>query len=69
MTDTLFGGLTWVELQECFGSAQWQVQTTDLLNLDGGGSAQLYVRGAQFEEYVPGTTDVPVAIGFFSKAN
>ena len=69
VTDTLFGGLTWAELQEFFGSAQWHAQTSELLNLDGGGSAQLYVRGVQFEEYVPGTTDVPVAIGFFSKAN
>ena len=67
VTDTMFGGLTWAELQEFFGSAQWHAQTADLLNLDGGGSAQLYVRGAQFEEYVPGTVDVPVAIGFFQR--
>jgi uncharacterized protein YigE (DUF2233 family) len=68
VTDTLFGGLTWVELQEFFGSGQWQLHVSDLLNLDGGGSAQLHVRGAQFEEYVPGTAEVPVAVGFF-KAN
>ena len=67
VTDTLFGGLTWVELQEFFGAAQWRVQTSDLLNLDGGGSAQLYVRGVQFEEYVAGTAEVPVAIGLFQK--
>jgi len=67
VTDSLFGGLTWVELQEIFGAGQWQVQTVDLLNLDGGGSAQLYVKGAQLEEQVPGTTEVPVAIGFFQK--
>ncbi|MBI2990589.1 MAG: phosphodiester glycosidase family protein [Deltaproteobacteria bacterium] len=67
VTDSLFGGLTWVELQEIFGAGPWQVQTVDLLNLDGGGSAQLYVKGAQLEEHVPGTTEVPVAIGFFQK--
>jgi exopolysaccharide biosynthesis protein len=66
VTDTLFGGLTWVELQEFFGTGQWQAQTSDLLNLDGGGSTQLHVRGTQFEEYVPGTAEVPVAIGFFA---
>lgn len=66
VTDTLFGGLTWTELQEFFGAAEWQVQTTDLLNLDGGGSTQLHVRGTQFEEYVPGTVEVPVAIGLFA---
>jgi hypothetical protein len=67
VTETLFGGLTWVELQELFGFAEWRAQTPDLLNLDGGGSAQLYVRGVQFEEYVPGSAEVPVAIGFFQK--
>ena len=65
VTDSLLGGLTWVELQEIFGAGQWHAQTTDLLNLDGGGSAQLYVKGMQLEEHVPGTTEVPVVIGFF----
>lgn len=67
VTDSLLGGLSWAEVQEFFGSGQWQVQTTDLLNLDGGGSAQLYVKGIQIEEHVPGTTDVPVAVGFFPR--
>lgn len=67
VTDSFIGGLNWVELQEIFGSDQWQAQTTDLLNLDGGGSAQLYVRGPQIEEHVAGAADVPVAIGFFQK--
>jgi uncharacterized protein YigE (DUF2233 family) len=67
ITDSLFGGLSWVEMQEFFASSQWQVNATDLLNLDGGGSAQLYIRCAQFEEHVPGATDVPVAVGFFQK--
>ncbi|MBI4490857.1 MAG: phosphodiester glycosidase family protein [Deltaproteobacteria bacterium] len=67
VTDSFLGGLSWVEVQELFGSAQWNVQTTDLLNLDGGGSAQLYVKGIQMEEHVPGTTEVPVAVGFFQR--
>lgn len=67
VTNSLFGGLNWVELQELFSSEQWEVQTLDLLNLDGGGSAQLYVRGDQLEELVAGATEVPVAIGFFPK--
>lgn len=65
VTDTLFGGLTWIELQEFFSAAEWRAQTTDLLNLDGGGSTQLYVKGAQFEEYVAGTAEVPVVLGIF----
>lgn len=67
VTDSLLGGLSWVELQEIFSSGQWHVQTIDLLNLDGGGSTQLYVKGVQLDEHVPGTAEVPVAIGFFQK--
>jgi exopolysaccharide biosynthesis protein len=69
VTDSLFGGLSWVELQELFGAAQWRLQARDLLNLDGGGSAQLYLRAGQFEEYVAGATEVPVVIGFFPRTN
>lgn len=67
ITDSLLGGLSWVEMQEFFSFPKWQINITDLLNLDGGGSAQLYIRASQFEEHVAGTTDVPVAIGFFQK--
>lgn len=66
---SLLGGLSWVEVQEFFGSRQWQVETADLLNLDGGGSAQIYVKGLESEEHVSGNTDVPVALGFFSRGN
>lgn len=69
VVDSLLGGLTWVEVQEFFGSAQWKVGVTDLLNLDGGGSAQLYFKGVHLTGHVPGTSDVPVAVGFFLKAN
>jgi exopolysaccharide biosynthesis protein len=69
VTDTFVGGLSWVELQEFFDTKIGLVQTPDLLNLDGGGSAQLYLKGATLEEHIPGTTAVPVAIGFFHKQN
>lgn len=67
--DSLFGGLNWPELQELFSAALWQIQVADLLNLDGGGSAQLYVKAGRFEELVAGTAEVPVAIGFFNRDN
>jgi uncharacterized protein YigE (DUF2233 family) len=67
VTDNLIGGLFWAELQEIFSAPQWQAQTPDLLNLDGGGSAQLYIKAGKFEEFVAGTVEVPVAIGFFMK--
>jgi hypothetical protein len=69
VADSFLGGLSWVELQEIFASESLQIGATDLLNLDGGGSTQLYVKAVQLEEHVPGTTEVPVAIGFFEKKN
>jgi exopolysaccharide biosynthesis protein len=66
-TDSLFGGLTWVELQEIFSSDRWQIGARHLLNLDGGGSAQLYVKSSRLEETVTGAAEVPVAIGFFKR--
>ena len=37
--------------------------------LDGGGSAQFYVKAGKFEDWLPGTTEVPVAIAFFLNNN
>ncbi|MGH7824343.1 MAG: phosphodiester glycosidase family protein [Candidatus Binatia bacterium] len=67
VTAVVFGGMSWSELQGLFSSPQWEIQTPDLLNLDGGGSAQLYFKNMKLEEFVPGTSEVPVAIGFFNK--
>jgi uncharacterized protein YigE (DUF2233 family) len=68
VTDGLIAGLYWAELQEIFSAPSWQIQTADLLNLDGGGSAQVYLKAGKFEQLVPGTSEVPVAIGFFTRA-
>jgi hypothetical protein len=67
VVDSVLGGLAWAEIQELFASAQWEIRAVELLNLDGGGSAQLYVKSAAVEEYVPGRSPVPVAVGFFPK--
>lgn len=69
VTDAVLEGLSFTELQELFTNAKWQIDTPELLNLDGGGSAQLYFKSGKSEESVPGTSEVPVAIGFFVKAN
>lgn len=69
VSDTVIGGMSFVELQELFIQPKWQMNAVELLNLDGGGSAQLYLKSGKFEEWLPGTSEVPVAIGFFSKAN
>ena len=69
VTDAVAGGLSFSEVQELFRNGRWQLEAVDLLNLDGGGSAQLYVKSGKFEEWLPGTTEVPVGIGFFKRAN
>ena len=69
VTDAVISGLSFAELQELFSNSKWQLNTPDLLNLDGGGSAQLYIKSGKFEEFVAGTSEVPVAIGFFVKGN
>jgi uncharacterized protein YigE (DUF2233 family) len=68
VTDAVIGGLSFAELQELFSNPKWQLETVELLNLDGGGSAQLYVKSGKFEDWLPGTTEVPVSVGFFVKA-
>jgi len=69
VTDGVIGGLSFAELQELFTQPKWQLNAVELLNLDGGGSAQLYVKSGKFEEWLPGTAEVPVAIGFFYRKN
>jgi uncharacterized protein YigE (DUF2233 family) len=69
VTDTVLGGLSFAELQELFSRPEWQLETTELLNLDGGGSAQLYIKTRSHEEFISGTSDVPVVIGFFKTGN
>jgi uncharacterized protein YigE (DUF2233 family) len=69
VTDTVLGGLSFAELQELFSRPEWQLETTELLNLDGGGSAQLYIKTRSHEEFISGTSEVPVVIGFFKTAN
>jgi uncharacterized protein YigE (DUF2233 family) len=65
VTDTVLGGLSFAELQELFSHPEWQLETTELLNLDGGGSAQLYIKTKTHEEFITGTSEIPVVIGFF----
>jgi uncharacterized protein YigE (DUF2233 family) len=68
VTDAVMGGLSFAELQELFSNPKWQLEAPELLNLDGGGSAQLYVKSGKFEDWVPGTTEVPVSVAFFVKS-
>jgi hypothetical protein len=67
VADAALGGLGLGELQKIFLDSRWHIDAVELLNLDGGGSAQLYLKSGKFEEWLPGASEVPVAIGFFSK--
>ncbi|HXG49800.1 MAG TPA: phosphodiester glycosidase family protein [candidate division Zixibacteria bacterium] len=67
VTDVLLGGAYWGELQEIFSEKRWELKTIDLLNLDGGGSAQLYLKARGLESFVRGVAEIPVAIGFFAR--
>ena len=67
VADAVIGGLGFGELQEIFIDSKWHIETPELLNLDGGGSAQLYVKSGKFEEWLPGTSEVPVGNRFFLK--
>jgi exopolysaccharide biosynthesis protein len=69
VADSILGGLHLPELQELFSDAAWQIRAMDLLNLDGGGSAQIYIKTDKFMDMVAGTSEVPVAIGFFRRSN
>ena len=69
VADSILGGLHLPELQEIFSDVTWQIRATELLNLDGGGSAQLYVKTDKFVEMVAGTSEVPVAIVFLRRSN
>ncbi len=69
VTDTVLGGLSFSELQELFSTPNIQLDVSELLNLDGGGSAQLYLKARRLEEFVAGTSEVPVVIGFFRRAS
>jgi len=69
VTDAVFGGLSFAELQDLFTNPKASLDAVELLSLDGGGSAQIYLRAGKFEESVVGSAEVPVAIGFFPKAN
>ena len=53
VTDAVLGGLSFAELQELFANPKWQLDTWNCSNLDGGGSAQLYVKSGRWKNRCP----------------
>lgn len=54
------GGITLLELQSLLLNPH--IGCVDALNLDGGGSAQMYLKVSETNYYLPGTDEVPVVL-------
>lgn len=65
VTNSQYQGISWNTLRYIL--KQKEIDGYEVLNLDGGGSAQMYISTKSLEEYIRGSTGVPSAIAFFRK--
>jgi len=64
-TNSQFGGISWNILRYILKLKK--IGGFEVLNLDGGGSTQMYISTKNHEDYVRGLSPVPSAIAFFRK--
>ena len=64
-TDSRYGGIGWNTLRHILKLKKIGVH--EVLNLDGGGSTQMYISTKNHEYYIRGLNPVPSAIAFFRK--
>ena len=64
-TNSQFGGISWNILRYVLKLKK--IGGYEVLNLDGGGSTQMYISTKNYEDYVRGLSPVPSAIAFFRK--
>lgn len=64
-TSSQYGGISWDTLRSILKLEG--IGAKEVLNLDGGGSTQMYISTETFEDYIRGATPVPSAIAFFHK--
>jgi uncharacterized protein YigE (DUF2233 family) len=64
-TDTNYHGISLSELRQVIKLLD--IGCLNVLNLDGGGSTQMFVSTPLFSDYIAGRTDIPVAIGFYRR--
>jgi exopolysaccharide biosynthesis protein len=64
-TNSQFGGISWNILRDILKLKK--IGGYEVLNLDGGGSTQMYISAKNYEDYVRGLSSVPSAIAFFRK--
>ena len=62
-TDTNYNGISLHEVRQVMRLSD--ISCMNVLNLDGGGSTQIYISTPSFSDYITGNTDIPVAIGFY----
>ena len=64
-TSSEFNGISWNRLRYFLKSKK--IGGYEVLNLDGGGSTQMYISTKNFEDSIQGLSPVPSAIAFFRK--
>jgi hypothetical protein len=64
-TNSQFGGISWNILRDILKLKK--IGGYEVLNLDGGGSTQMYISAKNHKDYVRGSSPVPSAIAFFRK--
>jgi exopolysaccharide biosynthesis protein len=64
-TSSQFGGISWNKLRYILKLKK--IGGYEVLNLDGGGSTQMYISAKNYEDYVRGLSLIPSAIAFFRK--
>lgn len=65
VTNSQYSGISWHNLRQILKLKG--IDGYEVLNLDGGGSSQMYISLGGFEDYIRGSTRVPTAIAFFRK--
>lgn len=64
-TDTQYNGVSWYELMQLMRFPD--INCLHVLNLDGGGSTQMFISTPLFSDYIAGKVNVPVVISFYRK--
>lgn len=64
-TDTNYNGISLHEVRQVMRLPD--IGCINVLNLDGGGSTQMYISTPSFSDHIAGSADIPVVIGFYRR--
>lgn len=64
-TDTNYKGISLHEVRQVMRLPD--IGCINVLNLDGGGSTQMYISTPSFSDHIAGSADIPVVIGFYRR--